>query len=68
MDSIDWLKYLTMALCGVLLVILSVKKITDSYGFKIKLSHSFILIIRYLGLFIMVYSIYCLLIDMIIYR
>jgi hypothetical protein len=68
MDIVYWSKYLVMVLFGILLILLSVRECIDTLHLTFKPSHSLRWSLRYLGLFILVYCAYCLVIDAIVFR
>jgi len=63
MDLGYWINFFIVFAIGVTFVQISHGKIIDAAKFNFKLSPSFLKIIRYIGLFIIVYSCYGLLID-----
>jgi hypothetical protein len=58
-----WINFIVVFFLGVLLVQISHGKILDSAKLKLNFSPSFFKIIRYIGLFIIVYSCYGVMID-----
>ena len=67
MDVGYWINFIMVFVLGVLLVQISHGKILNTAKFNLKFSSSFLKIIRYLGLFIIIYSGYGLIIDYAIY-
>lgn len=68
MDIVYWGKYLMMVLFGILLLLLSLRECLDTLNLTFKLSNFLRYSMRYMGLFILVYSVYCLIIDSILIR
>lgn len=58
-----WINFIIIFALGVMLVQISHGKILDATKIKIDFSASFLKIIRYMGLFIIVYSCYGVIID-----
>tara|TARA_R110000787_G_scaffold72119_7_gene160819 strand:- start:388 stop:594 length:207 start_codon:yes stop_codon:yes gene_type:complete len=63
MDLGYWLDFIIVFALGVMLVQISHGKFIDAAKLKLNLSPSFLKIIRYMGLLIMVYSCYGVIID-----
>lgn len=68
MDIVYWGKYLVMVLFGTLLVLLSVHECVDELQMSVKPKEWLRSIVRYSGLFILIYSAYCIIIDVMLYR
>mgnify|MGYP000698779498 CR=1 FL=1 len=68
MDIVYWGKYLMMVLFGILLLLLSLRECLDTLNLTFKPSNFLRYSMRYMGLFILVYSVYCLIIDSILIR
>lgn len=68
MDIVYWSKYLLMALLGTLLVLLSMHEIVNKLHIAVKPKEWLRSAILYAGLFILVYSVYCLIIDAMVYQ
>ena len=63
MDLGYWINFIIVFALGVILVQISHGKILDTAKLNLNLSSSFLKIIRYMGLFIIVYSCYGVIID-----
>ncbi|PKH87728.1 hypothetical protein [Colwellia sp. Bg11-28] len=63
MDLAYWIDFIVVFALGVMLVQISHGKFLDTAKFNLNLSPSFLKIIRYMGLFIIVYSGYGVIID-----
>jgi len=66
MDLGYWINFIIVFALGVILVQISHGKILDIVKLNLNFSPSFLKIIRYLGLFIIVYSCYGVIIDYVI--
>jgi hypothetical protein len=58
-----WINFIIIFVLGVLLVQISHGKLFDPAKLKLKFSPSFLKVIRYMGLFVIVYSCYGVMID-----
>jgi hypothetical protein len=63
MDLRYWIDFIVVFVLGVILVQFSHGKLLDTVKLNLNLSSSFLKIIRYMGLFIIVYSCYGVIID-----
>jgi hypothetical protein len=63
MDLGYWINFIMIFVLGIMLVQISHGKILDATKLNVKFSTSFLKIIRYLGLFIIIYSGYGVIID-----
>jgi hypothetical protein len=68
MDIVYWGKYLAMVFLGTLLVLLSLRECVETLDLNFKPSNELRWSVRYLGLFLLVYSGYCLIVDVIVFR
>lgn len=68
MDIIYWVEYLIMVLFGTLLMLLSVRECLATLNLSFKPSDVFRYIVRYLGLLMLVYCTYTVLIDTLLLR
>jgi len=66
MDLGYWINFIIVFALGVILVQISHGKFLDTVKLHINFSSSFLKIIRYMGLFIIVYSCYGVIIDYVI--
>ena len=66
MDLGDWINVVIVFVLGVILVQISHGKIIDTAKFNLNFSPIFLKIIRYMGLFIIVYSCYGVIIEFVI--
>jgi len=63
MDFGYWINFIIVFALGVILVQISHGKLLDAVKLKLNFSASFLKVIRYMGLFIIVYSCYGVIID-----
>lgn len=67
MDIVYWGKYVVMILFSILLILLSSRECLAALNLTVKPQQWLLLMLRYLGCFILVYSSYCIIIDIIVY-
>jgi hypothetical protein len=58
-----WIDFIIVFFLGVILVQISYGKFLNTIKLKLILSHSFLKVIRYVGLFVIIYSCYGVIID-----
>jgi hypothetical protein len=68
MDNVFWLQYFVVILFSLVLVVVSLKEFTEILPRKVNVSNVFRRIVGYLGLFVLVFTTYNLLIELLIFR
>lgn len=68
MDNLFWLQYFVVILFSLVLVVVSLKEFTEILPRKVNFSNVFRRIVGYLGLFVLVFTTYNLLIDLLVFR
>ncbi len=61
-----WIDFIIVLSLGIILVQISHGKLLDTTKFNIKFSLNFLKVIRYMGLFIIIYSCYGIIIDYVV--
>ncbi len=68
MDNVFWLQYFVVILFSLVLVVVSLKEFTEILPRKVNFSNVFRRIVGYLGLFVLVFTTYNLLIYLLVFR